>query len=108
MQSEQLVKLAEEFGTPLFVYDADKITQQYKRLVNAFASIDLELHYACKALSNQAILQHICSLGAGLDTVSIEEVHLGLKAGYLPVEFQLTHLPWRCLLEKCQHRLTCY
>ena len=84
MQSKQLLQLAKEFGTPLFVYDADKMESQYKRLVNAFDGLKLNIQYACKALSNQAVLQHFNALGAGLDTVSIEEVQLGLLAGFTP------------------------
>lgn len=84
------LELAERFGTPLFVYDADVISKQYNRLEQAFPDIDLDIHYACKALNNQAILQHIRSLGAGLDTVSIEEVQLGLRAGYNPEQIMYT------------------
>ncbi|MCF8278213.1 MAG: diaminopimelate decarboxylase [Flavobacteriales bacterium] len=84
MKPEQLLSLTEEFGTPLFVYDADKMESQYKRLINAFSGIRVNVQYACKALSNQAVLQHFNALGAGLDTVSIEEVQLGLRAGFTP------------------------
>ncbi|MCF8461438.1 MAG: diaminopimelate decarboxylase [Flavobacteriales bacterium] len=84
MKSKALLQLAEEFGTPLFVYDADIMESQYKRLVNAFDGLKLNIQYACKALSNQAVLQHFNALGAGLDTVSIEEVQLGLRAGFTP------------------------
>lgn len=90
MQNSYLLELAKQFGTPLFVYDADKMTAQYKRLINAFDSLKLDVHYACKALNNQAVLQHFRSLGAGLDTVSIQEVELGLRAGYLPEQIMYT------------------
>ncbi len=79
-----------EYGTPLYVYDAKKIEQQYQRLMNAFKGIDVEIHYACKALSNINILKYLRSLGAGLDTVSIQEVQLGLKAGFQPHEIMYT------------------
>lgn len=84
MQPQQLLQLTQEYGTPLFVYDADKMESQYKRLVNAFDGLRLNIQYACKALSNVAVLQHFNALGAGLDTVSIEEVQLGLHAGFTP------------------------
>lgn len=84
MNNEQLLSIAEEFGTPLFVYDADRMEAQYKRLLKAFKGIKLNVQYACKALSNQAVLQHFEALGSGLDTVSIEEVQLGLRAGFSP------------------------
>lgn len=84
MNNEQLLSITEEFGTPLFVYDADRMEAQYKRLLKAFKGIKLNVQYACKALSNQAVLQHFEALGSGLDTVSIEEVQLGLRAGFPP------------------------
>lgn len=87
MQPAQLVQ---EFGSPLFVYDTAIIAHQYNRLKNAFAGIQVDFHYACKALGNQAILQYMHSLGAGLDTVSIEEVQLGLRAGFLPEQIMYT------------------
>ena len=90
MQPSQLIALTEQFGSPLFVYDAAVIERQYNRLTNAFKGVDLKLHYACKALSNQAVLKLMRSLGAGLDTVSIEEVELGLLAGYTPQEIMFT------------------
>ncbi|HRF26903.1 MAG TPA: diaminopimelate decarboxylase, partial [Ferruginibacter sp.] len=74
----QLLELAEQFGTPLYVYHADRIAHQYHKLKKAFESVDARLYYACKALSNIHILSFIRSLGASLDCVSIYEVKLGL------------------------------
>ena len=90
MESTRLAELAQEFGTPLFVYDAEVMKRQYKRLTTAFSGVDLHLHYACKALSNQAVLKLFRSLGAGLDTVSIEEVQLGMMAGFRPDQIMYT------------------
>ncbi len=90
MQANDLIQLSETYGSPLFVYDADVITHQYKRLTEAFKAVDFEVHYACKALSNQAILQHLRQLGSNLDTVSLEEVELGLRAGYKPEQIMFT------------------
>lgn len=85
MKTEQLLQAATQFGSPLFVYDADKISHQYQRLTNAFARVEsLQINYAVKALSNVSILKLFYQLGAGLDTVSIQEVQLGLKAGFPP------------------------
>lgn len=85
MKDQDLIKVAREFGNPVYVYDAEKIISQYERLTNAFAKIDnLRIHYAVKALSNISILKLLKSLGSGLDTVSIQEVKLGLKAGFDP------------------------
>lgn len=86
----EVLEVCKEYGTPLYVYDAKKIEQQYHRLMNAFKGIDVEIHYACKALSNINILKYLRSLGAGLDTVSIQEVQLGLKAGFQPHEIMYT------------------
>jgi len=82
MTNQDLLAIADQFGTPVYVYDAEKIKFQYNRLCNAFSKIeDLQINYAVKALSNLSILKFISSLGAGLDTVSIQEVRLALKAG---------------------------
>jgi len=85
-----LLETAQTFGTPLFVYDADTIKRQYDKLVGAFPDINLKVKYACKALNNINIIKYLKSLGAGLDTVSIEEVELGLKAGFKPSEILYT------------------
>lgn len=85
MKREDLLKVTEEFGSPIYVYDAEKIISQYKRLNNAFKKVKhLRLHYAVKALSNLSVLKLFNELGSGLDTVSIQEVMLGLKAGVSP------------------------
>ncbi|WP_306013369.1 MULTISPECIES: diaminopimelate decarboxylase [unclassified Allomuricauda] len=85
MNAKDLLQLTEEFGAPLYVYDADKITSQYKKLTRAFKGVPhLKLNYAAKALSNISILRLLNSLGSGLDTVSIQEVKLGLLAGFKP------------------------
>jgi len=85
-----VLKLTKKYGTPLYVYDADRINSQYRRLIDAFAGINVKIRYACKALTNQNILTLLKNLGSGLDTVSIEEVKLGLKAGYSPNEIIFT------------------
>ncbi|NRS89987.1 diaminopimelate decarboxylase [Flavobacterium sp. 7E] len=85
MQSKDLLQLTEQFGSPLYVYDAEKIKSQYNRLTKAFSKVEkLRINYAMKALSNVAILQLLKEMGSGLDTVSIQEVLLGLHAGYDP------------------------
>ena len=83
MQSKDLLQLATQFDTPLYVYDSEKIEFQYNRLKNAFSKVNnLRLNYACKALSSIAILQFMKKIGACLDTVSVQEVQLGLRAGF--------------------------
>lgn len=85
MTNRDLLAIASEFGNPLYVYDATKIASQYQRLTSSFSSIgDLRINYAAKALSNVSILKLMRQLGSGLDTVSIQEVQLGLAAGFEP------------------------
>ena len=91
MQPKDLVQLAEQFGNPLYVYDADKIQSQYHRLKGAFSKVErLRINYAVKALSNLAILQLLRQMGSNLDTVSIQEVQLGLHAGFQPQQIIYT------------------
>ena len=85
MKYQDLLKAADKFGTPCYVYDASKIKKQYDRLINSFKTVkNLKINYAVKALSNLSILKYINYLGAGIDTVSIQEVLLGIKAGFSP------------------------
>ncbi len=85
MDRNQLLELANRYGSPLYVYDTDKIASQYHRLTDAFSKVqNLKLNYAVKALSNINILKFFKNLGAGLDTVSYQEVQLGLTTGIEP------------------------
>lgn len=91
MQAKDLVQLAEQFGSPLYVYDAEKIQSQYHRLTSAFAKVErLRINYAVKALSNLAVLQLLKQVGSNLDTVSLQEVQLGLHAGFEPQQIIYT------------------
>ena len=85
MNQESLLEIEKKYKSPVYVYDANKIEEQYSRLTSAFNKIErLKINYAAKALSNISILKFINNLGAGLDTVSIQEVKLGLHAGFKP------------------------
>lgn len=85
MDHNTLLQVANDFGSPVYVYDSETITSQYNRLTKAFNKVkNLRLNYAVKALSNISVLKLFKTLGAGLDTVSIQEVQLGLKAGFSP------------------------
>src|SRR5215213_10028456 len=90
LSPQQLVQLANEFGTPLYVYHAEKISEQYDKLHRAFTGTATRFFYACKALTNISILKYVNELGAGLDCVSIYEVKLGLKAGFQPKDILYT------------------
>ena len=85
MNKEHLLDLANKYGSPLYVYDTNIIASQYKRITDAFEKVEkLQLNYAVKALSNVNILRFFKNLGAGLDTVSIQEVSLALSVGVAP------------------------
>ena len=85
MNKEYLLDLANKYGSPLYVYDTNIIASQYKRITDAFEKVgQLQLNYAVKALSNINILRFFKNLGAGLDTVSIQEVNLALSVGVAP------------------------
>jgi diaminopimelate decarboxylase len=86
----KLLDVAEEFGTPVYVYDANKIVEKFNKLKSAFKPLNVKLKYACKALNNTNILRLLKNKGSGLDTVSINEVHLGLNAGFSPDEIIFT------------------
>ncbi|NQW36736.1 MAG: diaminopimelate decarboxylase [Flavobacteriales bacterium] len=91
MDTKILNSLANKYGTPLYVYDADKISSQYNRITSAFKSVkSVKINYAVKALSNISVLKLFKSFNSGLDTVSIQEVQLGLKAGFLPKDIIFT------------------
>lgn len=83
MNTKTLLQIAEDYGSPVYVYESEKIASQYKRLTAAFNKVkQVKINYAVKALSNISILKLMHTLGAGLDTVSIQEVKLGLAAGF--------------------------
>jgi diaminopimelate decarboxylase len=85
-----LLTLVEKYGSPLYIYNTAKIKEQYKRLTDAFKGSRVKIHYAAKALTNINILKVFNNLGAGLDAVSIQEVWLGLKAGFKPSDIMFT------------------
>ena len=85
MNQKTLLQIAKDYGSPVYVYDAHKMEDQYNRLTAAFSKVNkLKINYAAKALTNISVLKFINKLGAGLDTVSIQEVRLGLHAGIVP------------------------
>ena len=75
---------AKKFGTPLYVYHAEKIEQQYQNLLAHFESTQTKFFYACKALTNVHILKVIKDMGCNIDCSSINEAHLAIKAGHAP------------------------
>ena len=90
LATKELVEAAKEFGTPLYVYHAEKIKEQYEKLTHAFSGSNVVFFYACKALTNISVLKHIKSLGANIDCSSINEAKLALHAGFLPQQVLYT------------------
>lgn len=80
----EVSSIPQKYGSPVYVYNTAKMKEQFSKLKNAFNGVNLKINYACKALTNINILKLFCSLGSGLDAVSIQEVKLGLKAGFKP------------------------
>jgi diaminopimelate decarboxylase len=90
LSHNQLAAIADEFGTPVYVYHAEKIAEQFQKLKDAFAKQDVVFFYASKALTNVNILQYVKSLGANVDCSSVNEVKLALHAGFAPEKILYT------------------
>jgi len=73
--------LAQQYGTPLYVYDFDVISQKFLALKEVFKARKSLICFAAKANSNLSVLKHMADLGAGCDCVSIGEVKRALRAG---------------------------
>jgi diaminopimelate decarboxylase len=84
LTNKQLIAAATEFGTPLYVYHAEKIKEQYEKLTAAFSILDAKFFYASKALTNVNIIKYVNSTGCNIDCSSINEVKLALYAGVDP------------------------
>jgi len=84
LSAAALTAIAGEFGTPVYVYHAERIKEQYEILKTAFKTSDTRFFYACKALTNINVLRYIKSIGCNVDCSSINEVLLAVKAGFAP------------------------
>ncbi|SOE19524.1 diaminopimelate decarboxylase [Spirosomataceae bacterium TFI 002] len=90
IQNYKVEELVKSYGSPLYVYDGNKIEAQISKMKAAFPGVELKLKYACKALTNLSVLKLMLKNGVGIDVVSIEEATLALKAGYTPSQIQYT------------------
>lgn len=91
IQNLEVKEIVKQFGEPVYIYDSEKFKTQYNRIISAFSSVkNLKINYACKANTNINILKLFKSFGSGLDTVSIQETELGLRAGFAPEEIIYT------------------
>jgi diaminopimelate decarboxylase len=84
LSNEQLIQCADEFGTPLYIYHAEKIKEQYRKISSAFSIMDTRFFYASKALTNINILRYIKEIGCNVDCSSVNEVKMALHAGFAP------------------------
>jgi len=84
LSPDQLTSIARQFGTPVYVYHAERIKEQYDKLLTAFDGTGTKFFYAAKALTNINILKFILSIGCNIDCSSVNEVKLALKAGFEP------------------------
>jgi diaminopimelate decarboxylase len=76
-----LVALAEEVGTPFYVYSTATLERHYQVMDKAFDGVDHMICYAMKANSNQAVIKTMAAMGAGMDVVSEGELRRALLAG---------------------------
>ncbi|MGN6438756.1 MAG: diaminopimelate decarboxylase [Agriterribacter sp.] len=90
LSQQQLRETATAFGTPVYVYHAERITEQFGQLKEAFKNVNTRFFYASKALTNINVLQHIKSIGCNVDCSSINEAHLALHAGFEPKQVLYT------------------
>ncbi|MFW5657139.1 MAG: diaminopimelate decarboxylase [Bacteroidota bacterium] len=90
LEGIDVINLADKYGTPFYLYNTAKMELQYKRLHQSFGKAKVRINYACKALTNVNVLKLFAGLGSGLDAVSIQEVELGLKAGFKPQDIMYT------------------
>jgi diaminopimelate decarboxylase len=90
IQGIDVLKLANQFGTPLYVYDGARIAEQITKLKSGYSAANVKIKYAAKALTNISILKLMRKNGVGMEAVSLGEVHLALRAGYLPGEITFT------------------
>jgi diaminopimelate decarboxylase len=85
-----VTELVEKYGSPVYVYQTARMKQQYEKMLHAFKDIHVRINFACKALNNLNILKFFRSIGTGLDAVSIQEVQLGIRAGFKPRDIIFT------------------
>ncbi len=76
--------LANEYGTPLYVYSRARLEENYRRVQHAFKALNARIHFSVKSNSNGAILRVLREIGSGFDVVSAGEAYRALRAGADP------------------------
>jgi diaminopimelate decarboxylase len=90
IQGLDITTIGKQFGTPVYIYDGDKIVSQLKSLQNAFSESDVRIKFAAKALTSISVLKLLKRHGSGADVVSINEARIALRAGFTPNEIMFT------------------
>jgi len=90
IQGVHLTDVCKTYGTPLYVYDGEKIVTQLRTLQQTFASSNVKVKYATKALTNLSVLHLLKQHGAGIDVVSVNEAQIALRAGFTPSDIMFT------------------
>ena len=88
--AQSLLHIAEQYGTPVYIYQGEKIEEKFHFLKNSFKKFTPQIYYAMKALWNPHILKILLNVGAGIDAVSINEIKLALQVGFLPNQIMFT------------------
>ena len=95
-ENVDLQSLAEQHGTPLYVYSKETIVDHYTRLDQGLSRLDHMICYAVKANSNLAVLSTIAQLGGGFDIVSGGELFRVLRAGGQAAKSLVSSAASRC------------
>ena len=97
IQGVDVLAIADQFGLPLYVYDADKIIEKIDLLRSSFTGpaladggVNLKIKYAAKALTNVSILKLMRMQGIDVEVVSVNEARLALLAGFEPGQIMYT------------------
>jgi diaminopimelate decarboxylase len=90
IQGLNVLDITQQFGTPVYVYNAEKIVSQIKSLKTAYSGSDVRVKYAAKALTNVSILKLIRKYGVGIEVVSLQEAKLAMRAGFTSREILFT------------------
>lgn len=90
IQGIDVLPMAERFGLPLYVYDAEKIVEKINQFRASFSGVNLKIKYAVKALTNISILKLMRQQGVDVDVVSVNEARLALMAGFKPRQIMFT------------------
>ena len=89
-ENVNLEEIAQNVGTPVFVYSKKFFTDQFKAFENAFKNINHKIFYASKANYNINVIRLFNQLGAGIDVNSAGEFYRAIKAGVLPKDMIMT------------------